>query len=297
MAKLDANNIRIFKSLADNLYSDAYMLSDEYDCAYCAAEMDPTELMIRKYRIASCVKALSELPLDIYLSDLYLPDIDKMFLSYDGNRDYYAFESSEWLCYLENTLNEFIEFGELYLDRCLSNTNWQVYFVSEVDEYVHFSKELILHIKDSIEAHWRSTDDTQIEETTKSYLTSVGLTNQGYEDLYAAYNLILVNEKISKVIKICKKQKEYKEWNEYKELSSVSRFYLIDRYFPMFSSKDICESEGVCINYMVGEVYSDRAEECGMYQLNYEAVLYLILADLYAELFLKRFEIEVGESL
>ena len=45
------------------------------------------------------------------------------------------------------------------------------------------------------------------------------------------------------------------------------------------------------MNYFLGELYYDEREETGFYQLNYEAVLYLLLADMAATDFLEKLEL------
>ena len=295
MEKLNIESLKPLKRKVESFYEDSYILTDDYECAYCASELDPVELLLRKYRMAACINLLQEFPRKVHLGEIYLPDIEKMFFNYDRDDGYYRYESDGWISYLEKTISEYIEFGELYLERCLKNTGWKLYFISEMDEYIGFSKTQIEHMRESIEAHWKAANDDQISKRTTEYLKSAGLSNEGYDDFYPIYNLVLINEKISKVFSICKNSKGHKEWEEYQELLSVSRFYLLDRYFPFFCSKDINESEGVCINYMIGEIYSDRAEESGLYQLNYEAVLLLMLADMYADLFLERYESKVGD--
>ena len=297
MERLNTDRMEEFKNRALKLYNDSIALIDEEDPAYCAAELAPRELLMRKMRLVTCIKLLSEFGFAKGLENLDFPDIEKMYMLNEiGKRGYYLLETVEWSDYLSSCTEIYSDLGEQYLKCALKNTDWEIYYITEIDEYNQLPEEVILKIQDLIEQHWDAENIYCGENIQNEYLTSLGISASGYEEFYPLYNLLLLNKKIERAYKLCKTNKHCKKWREYKTLNRISSFCLLDRYFPFISCKDLKSSEGVCVSYLMGEIFGDRVEEVGMYQLNYEVVLLLLIADMLAENILKRYQKEVEEQ-
>lgn len=293
MARLNIEERKKLYSLAWNAYTNSMSIMDINDmCAYCMEEVVPGEILMRKYRIVYCINILNKFGLGENLTQLHLPNIDNIFWVYNKPENI----KYDWYDYLDNQIDDLIELGKMYLSYCLRDTNWQINYMCTLEDYEILNKEEIQECTDSINFHWEALNIHCDEEQMSEYLTSLGCEPLGMDDFYPAYNLILRNERIKEAMSIWKSEKKYQEYEEYKEFQKVRHFILLDRYFIGVCNKDMENEDWVCISYIFGTIVHDKVEETGLYQLNYEAVIFLILADMIAADFLERYHEELSKE-
>lgn len=292
MERLSKDRREELRNKIKRLYMEASDYQDENECAYCVSELEWQELVVIKYRIASCIKLLQEYGLAEPLKELEIPDIGSMFLSYTYTGKSGIFEKEDWFDFLSIYINSLVGFAEEYMEKLLENTEWKIFYISELKEYESLPRDVLEKLNGAIEMHWEALNESYSEDQISEHLSSMGFKPCGYYDFYPTYNLVLLNNNIKRMIEICEKDKEYKTWDEYKEFEKLKTFYLLDRFFPEVSNRDMNDPSWCCISYLFGEVMTHRVEECGLYQLNYEAVLYLLLADMAASVFLEKYQRE-----
>lgn len=225
--------------------------------------------------------------------ELELPFCDDVFIYYNEN----AILSGYWYDYVSNYVCELEEFGEIYLSYCLEDTSWSIEYIHTLEDYEKMSSEEIQKCKEAIDFHWAALNNSCGRELTSDYLSEQGIVPLEFDGSYIDGILILRNEKIRKAMHIWKTEEKYQKSKEYIEFQKVSDIILLDRYFPYMSNVDMKDTDWVCISYVIGEIYDGVVEDVGLHQLNYEAVIFLILADMIAVDFLDHYEEIAKESI
>lgn len=271
-------------------------MMDEGLCAYASSQMSPKEILMRKYRIIKCIKCLGRMGRIDLVKDIRLPEIGDTILYMEFPSDELEYDDV-WqtsLMEVQATLNEF---GEQYLTQCLQDTGWKVTYIAALESYEDLGEAVIKKCRDSIDFHWNALNELTDDECHSEYLTALGCRAAGYYSFYPDCNVVLTNENIRQMLLVCGKNPCLQKWEEYKEFRKFWDFSLFDRFFPDISNPDFGDSEWVCLNYMLGEITHERIEETGFYQLNYETVICLMLADMVAEEFMERYHAEKEGSV
>jgi len=285
---------------AIELYMDSAKVSDITDVAEYRAEMTVAEVLMRKYRVIRCIKLLQEYGLADRFEGLEFVDMLKP--------DYLAplsricnEESEDYAELYEEVINDCVEplesFNEKFMGCCLKDTSWSVKFFTCMDDYEYADKELLEHMRGVVEFHWYAMEYHQMVPEDENNLPiryerldSLGFKPDGDECYYPTYNMVLQNSNISRMLRICKENKKYKEWEEYMELCKIRDFVLLDRSFIGLYERDMRKEDFIAIYYLCGEICVEKQEEVGTYLLCYEAVLYLLLADMLAVDFLEKYD-------
>lgn len=297
MAKLNkAERDELYTNISKRYDEVQHILNLKGMCSKYADAMMPQEIMFRKFRIAYCLKELEKFGLMERMYNFNFLDIEDLFYTYQCNDDLYEDEEEEYPYFIQEIIEVFNEFGDYYLRNLLAQTNWNIDYVIHITDYEKFPKEIIESMKDLIEVHWYCMEKAneiyfsdEMIEVESDYLQSLGLKPEDYYELYPTVNVVATNNIVQQVIDICNKNQVYQEWDEFKEFSRYRNFILFDRYFPDLCTADISDNNWNYLNYYLGEIYMSDKEETGFYQLNYEAVVYMILADMAAEQFMNRY--------
>ena len=287
---LKSERVSIMSRMLEGIGQNQTMMDDGL-CAYSSEQLTPKEILMRKYRIINCIKCLGRMGRIDIVKDLKLPELRDVFDYMDIPLEELVYDDA-WQCSLMKILAVLNEFGEQYLLQCLKDTGWKVSYIVSLEFYDDFESDIVVKCKDSIEFHWKAINEINDEEYESEFLTSLGFEANGYYDFYPDCNVILTNEKIRSMLNICRKESNCCNWEEYKEFRKFLSFSLFDRYYPDVSNSDFRDSDWVCINYLLGEIAHDRVEETGFYQLNYETVICLMIADMVAEDFMARYHTE-----
>lgn len=295
MGRLNKIKRNEIMSLLEQRYEQILsVLSSDDMCAKCSLTLTPYEIMMRKYRLAFCIKLLYSFGLvekSIFQS---LPDTEKLFFSYEKDEDTVFFNG--WIEYPEDLIYELNILGEQYLSCCLENTSWKIEYIQNIPDYEQIDEAMLNEMKDVVNFHWgsmRSANEqfeAEVYQVESKVLEEKGFYAEDNIECIPECNIVLTNKKIETVLKLASIDNRLKRWKEYKELSRYRKFILFDRYYAVFDSLDISSDDWKYINYFLGEIFFAGREETGFYQLNYEAVLYLVLADKVAEDFLIRYE-------
>lgn len=289
LSKIERN--KLYHNISKRYEEIQNLLSLTGMCTKYASGMHPKEIMHRKFRIAYCLKELCKFNLLENISNYPFLDVEDLFYKYPYDDDLY--EDISFL-FNEEIIEQYAEFGEYYLRICLDKSNWKIHYIFNISDYETLSEEIINSMKDIISVHWYGMISANKEsdyedgefEIESDYLKSLGIEPEEYYEFFPVCNVVITNSVIEEVIKICKNDTNYCKWEEYKEFERYREFLIFDRYFPDLCVKDITGEDWKYMNYYLGEIIMSEKEETGMYQLNYEAVIIMILADLAAEEFM-----------
>ena len=296
MERLSRENRKDFMERAINLYESAdAVLSKRGFLSSSVYEMELREVLMRKYRMISCIKLLSAYGMEENFSDMELISFFDAYNSINCMEDDYIDTFFEFI------YNTCVDLNTDFLIRCLEKTDWELNIVETLEEYEGLSVNVIKRISGIISLHWelikRSYEPENAECIDSEYLRSLGCEPDGYYvDMYTDGNLVLVNKNVKEMLDICNNNKEYREWDEYKELEKIKCFRLFDRYYPDISLTDLEHNNWNCISYLMGRI-AESEEEVSMVWLNYESVIFLVLADMVAKDFLERYhKVEVAAA-
>lgn len=290
MKKLNPEKRRQLSDKAWKLYSEISMLLISRPSAQDVYELTPYEMLLRKYRMIRCVKLLLEFDLCEGLSEIALPDLDKVFEDYHQMHANRTEEGEYEIDEIYDYRKQLDDFGEDYLAYCLKDTGWCIHYIGDIEEYEELPPDVIQGCMDAVNYHWNALGGYEPEYLPSEYLTSLGC--EPYDNGYVFSpdcNLILTNTTIKQMLRICEKHKEYKTWQEYREMDALRSFALFDRSFSDVTNYDLSERDWCCINYLLGRVSLERDEDVSMYLLNYEAVIFLMLADMVANEFMEKY--------
>lgn len=268
-------------------FDNQYFMADR-ECAYYSGDMDAREVLMRKYRMITCIIIMKNFGYVDVIEELKLLNAEELF-TYCYSLDEDAEYDECWQEQLVAYLSELVDFGTQYLSGSLRETGWNVHYITDLNEYENLSPEVIEKCRDAINMHWSALNEYYGEKLESKYLSALGCAPDSCYTFFADCNVILTNDNIRKMVKICEIEQQYREWPEYNEMKKVKQFILFDRYFPDVSNINLDDKDWVCVSYLLGEVETDKLEEVGFYQLTYEAVFNLLVADQIAYDFLKRY--------
>ena len=296
MGKLDSKTRSDMMNLLETHYQQALsIVSVEEMCGKSSSVLTPNELMFRKYRLAFCFKLMEKYGILDKIKFSHLPNVENLFWKYEIDEDEYFYNS--WNEYPDAEINLFTMIGECYLLDCLEGTEWNIDYLYHITDYEELDSAILNDMKHVVEFHWSSmkSSNNQFQEdvfiTDSPKMEKMGFRADDDIECIPACNIVLTNKNIEKVIALCNEEEKFKSWKEYSELERYRKFILFDRYYAGFDEIDMSVSKWKYMNYFLGELYYDEREETGFYQLNYEAVLYLLLADMAATDFLEKLEL------
>lgn len=262
------------------------------------------DFLIIKCRLLYCIKFLQNFDLheSFDKSEEIIPDCDiKSLLTNDKYEDIYdKFEESQEL------MNRFAYHSNQYLLAVLKQTSWNIYECVHISDYEHIPERVLEKLKDMIEIHWGMMIQANKEyfrypafNTESTVIKQKGFSPKDYDslcnDIVPSENLILTNEKIERMLKICDMQKQYLFSQEYAEIQkyncSLFEELLSACCIPNFKDKNWC-----CISYLMGED-QQTTETILQHTMEFESVIFLLLADMAAEDFLERYEQEKGGAV
>lgn len=261
------------------------------------------EILMRKYRLAFCMKILQKYGLAKDIDkNTKLPVTEKIISKY-------SYEYTDEECYSDDpweTIDMISSMSNKYLDTTLKQTSWSIYRFYDLPDYEKIieNEKVFNRIERFIERHWGMMIATNNEYSEQFVEESEILTNLGLSPDQAeaagfyfapSQNLVLANKKIEKMLKICRAEDRYKQSNEYTEVLWLISRSVFERWINDVTIHGTPEMNWCCFMYPQGEYVTDGAYELiGEHQLNYEAVIFLLLADMAAEDFLERYEQEKG---
>ena len=173
------------------------------------------------------------------------------------------------------------------LDALLRQTGWRMHIAYALKDYQNIPKWVINSCSSDIMLHMGAVANYDPDCIIPKCLRHLepDSTMSGF---FLSGNLIIWNCKIEKALKLQGQHPEKEEIFHY--LS----FYLLDRYYPFFTTSFPRNDNTVCFSYILGD-YVDRddgAEGVDLYRLNYEAVIGYLFADMAAEELLRRYAAE-----
>ena len=276
------------------LFSDIMQIQMSSPSAQCEYELTPMEILLRNYRMIRCICLLSEFVLCKEFRNLSLPNLEGIYIRYvEKEIDNDVEQGSETDFYYDYRIM-LEEFGEYYLASCLHETEWKICYITELGEYEGLDPDIIKGCKMAVDFHWNALNECAGEDLKSDYLSSLG--SEPYESGYIYYpeaNLILTNDRIKQMLRICSANPKYQLWEEYSEMNNLRQFVLLDRMFADVSYTDLSEKDWSCISYPLGRVSLERDEDVGLFLLNYEAVIFLMLADMVALEFMEKYNAQI----
>lgn len=265
-------------------------------------ELNTKEILIRRYRILSCIKLLQIF--GIYsLAEIEIPDIHEAFgiIPFSETENEYEdfdkhMEQDIYLC----------QTGKAFLSVILKDTNWKILYMEDLSDYMKLEKTILNKIQKAISIHLglilscKCIIDTHLQVEEFARQTGIEADREMFNhEFFPTMNVILLNEPIEKMLQICQKEEKCREWEEYKEFIEILPLYLFDAFFADYS---ICSEITLdekndnktweYFNYMLGEGISNSIEIARFSNLCYESVIRLLLADVIAEEFFNHYEDE-----
>lgn len=296
MKKLNCERRKQLSNRVQEIYLEISEILISWPSAQAVYELTSFEIMLRKYRLIRCVQLLLEFNLCEDFLNIALPNFDNVFKDYYQMHFYQTEEGEYEIDNIYDYRDQLNNFGELYLAYCLKNTTWCIHYIGEIEEYEGLEADIIQSCMCAVNFHLSALCDYD-EDLQSEYLSSLGCEpyHSGY--IYSPEcNLILTNTTIKQMLWICENYKEYQTWEEYQEMEAICRFSLFDRIFSTVTIPDLSEQNWCCISYPLGRVSLERDEDVSMYLLNYEAVIFLVLADMVANEFMEKYYVQLDEE-
>lgn len=252
------------------------------------------EFLLRKYRMCIVLKILHEFNIHCSLNNL--PDIINIFADY-GRNILDPNDPCEYYEAYESFLNVFSVYGLRILKDALQDTGWEVYCCHDLADFENLPEDILEHAKLFIEYYWGMMKTSNKDyygyeyyNTHSEKLEGLGFSPSSPPSFAAPYgSIILTNERLRKMIGICENDMELRECKEYKELRKFRDFYLYDNFHVEYYHADLQEKDWKFLCYVFAEELS-YSKLTTMHLLNYEAVIFLLLADMVAEEFFEKYD-------
>ncbi len=253
-------------------------------------ETEPKELRYQKYRLVSVLLYLGQYGLGGEMRKEQLPDVENLYDKwrriYRGDDDYIE----DWEELMMTCLGELNCISELFLNEVLKETAWEIYVITEFEEYGILPGDVVERCADSISVHWQALNERDYKTYTSAFLSGHGCRAESYLEIYAYGNVFLVNRRIAEALKTGEDNPGYRACPEYQEIIQGLSRQPFDNWFMDVSCTGLGDNrEWLCKNFLLGECM-DSQESVDFYQMNYEAVADLLLADMAAAQFIERFQ-------
>ena len=259
------------------------------------------DFLIIKYRLLICIKILQQFGRHegFKRSLSILPDKEILSL-----RSLNAYEDiSDRFFDAKELMNRFSYHCYQFLCAALKETDWKIFECTHICDYENLPDRVLEKLRETIEVHWGMmiraneeyygypafiTDSKVMKEkgfSPKDY-------NQEQGDIVPAENLIMTNERIEKMLRICRKEDKHLDSAEYAEMKKYNQWIFSESY-ASYCILNLKDENWCCINHFFGE--DEQTEETILqHTMEFESVIFLLLADMAAEDFLEHYEEEKG---
>lgn len=256
------------------------------------------EFIMKKYRMVNLFYKLKEYGIDISFNLPVLPEDAYQNYSLD-DEEYYDHMSLEYDYQIDHITAELCKINDQFLHSALQDTDWNIH---QFSTYIHdieseMNDEQVQKCKDSVNAVWGlyNEDINNGKEYASPRLEKLGCCPEPvYRDYFCPWCIILIeNPNFSILNRELTSFPAYKQDPLYKELQYYFQWSLFGRYFP-FVNGDFLNSgyESYLTGYTISQ---DLIECCHFHNLNYEVVIFLMLAETAAKELIDKIMVETKE--
>ena len=259
------------------------------------------DFLMIKYRLLTCIKILQQFGRheEFDRSLTILPDVEITCI-----RSLNAYEDiSDKFFDAKELMNRFAYHSYQFLCAALKETDWKIFECIHICDYEDLPDRVLEKLRETIEEHWglmiRSNEEyygCPVYVTDSEVMEKKGFSpkdyNHQYVDVVPAENLIMTNERIEKMLHICRTEEAYRNSAEYAEIQKYSHWIFSEAHVS-YCILNMNDENWCCINYLFGED-EQTTKTILQHTMEFESVIYLLLADMAAQDFLARYEKEKG---
>lgn len=254
-------------------------------------EIDPDEILMRKYRLSYCILLTHPF---IQYDDIVLPNIeDAIYCKNMVLRDpsFVHRGMDEYIDSISMIYENLYNFGEDFLFMVLKESNWIIHQFFHLSDYEALEDEQIKWCQNAISYFmgYSISNDPQYRFDRKRF-ERLGCQPYIIDEFYPDSGLLLHNPIITSVLQKCMEKPQYKQEPEYMEIKKLLSAFLFGRFFPDLCNKAPKANTVFYESYLLCSFFCDQEETCDYHQINYETVIFYLLAEMASKDLLEKIE-------